>query len=206
MKGFGAEPMITPKLLEKWKKDILKDNLLVAYGIFYVFALRDPIILDTMKSSPYWRPWVNATPQEEEIWFPPNRCSNFEEKELFELLLEYWHQIFILDGHFEVRFSQIDGLGLYSIFEGVEIKHLKGENATFLFEIGSKREMDKLEEAAFNSLYEYDEKVYGLYGLWSLANRSESVMEVGFVNLKPNGQTLQTVLQINTIKYLKHII
>ena len=123
MRGFGADAMITQNLLEKWKVDILKDNLLVSYGIFYVHALRDPIILETMKSSPHWRPWVDLTPQEEEIWFTTNRCQNFEEKDLFELLLEYWYKIFILDDHFEVRFSNIDGLGLYSKVEGVMIKN-----------------------------------------------------------------------------------
>jgi hypothetical protein len=44
-------------------------------------------------------------------------------------------------------------------------------------------------------------KVYGLYGLWSLANRSESV-EVGFMNYKSNGQTLQALLNIKTVKYI----
>ena len=61
--------------------------------------------------------------------------------------------------------------------------------------------MNELEEAGFISLYEHDEKVFGLYGLWSLANRSE-VVEVGFTNLKPNGQTMQRILEINTIKYI----
>ena len=114
MKGFGSDAMITPKLLEKWKKDILKDNLLISYGIFYVHALKDDIILETMKSSPHWRPWTNLTQPEEEIWFPPNRCENFDEKELFELLLEFWYKVLILDSHFEIRFSKTDGLGLYS--------------------------------------------------------------------------------------------
>jgi hypothetical protein len=201
MKGFGPEPMITPELLAKWTKDFLKDNLLIAYGIFYVYILSNEDILETMKSSPYYRPWVNVSLEESEVWFPQIRCQNFEEKELFEILLEFWHQILILDGHLEVKFSKIDGLGLYTKVAGVEVKALKGKNATFLFEIGAEREMDDLKGCNFNSLYEYDGKVYGLYGLWSLANRSESV-EVGFTNLKQNGQTLQSVLHLNTIKYV----
>ena len=40
MKGIGPEAMITPGLLAKWKNDILKDNLLISYGIFYVHILR----------------------------------------------------------------------------------------------------------------------------------------------------------------------
>ena len=70
-----------------------------------------------------------------------------------------------------------------------------------MFEIGSEREMIELKESGFNSLYEYDGNVYGLYGLWSLFNRSQSV-EVGFTNLKLNGQTMQTVLHLNQIKYV----
>jgi hypothetical protein len=139
--------------------------------------------------------------EDSEIWFPQIRCKTFEEKQLFEILLEYWHQILILDGHLEVKFSKIDGVGLYSKVAGVEIKCLKGKNATFLFEIGSKREMDDLNDSGFNSLYEYDGNVYGLYGLWSLVNRSTSV-EVGFTNLKTNGQTMQSVLHLNTIQYI----
>ena len=50
MKGIGPESMITPELLEKWKKDILKDNLLIAYAIFYVHILKKDEILETMKS------------------------------------------------------------------------------------------------------------------------------------------------------------
>jgi len=200
MKGFGPEPMITPELLEKWKKDILKDNLLIAYGIFYVHILKKEAILETMKSSPYYRPWVNVSLDEESIWFPPNRCQDFEEKELFEVLLEFWNEVLIKDTDLEVMFSQIDGLGLYSKRTEVEIKHLKGKKATFLFDIGSQREIDDLSAAGFNSLYEYDGNVYGLYGLWSLANRSASV-EVGFGNLKPNGQTLQAMLNLKSVKY-----
>jgi len=201
MKGFGPQSMISLKLLNKWKNDILKDNLLVSYGIFYVHALRNPDILEAMKSSRYWRPWINVDPSESEIWFPSNRCSNFEETELFEVLLEYWHKQLLLDGHLEVKFSKEDGLGLYAAFEGIELKYLKGKKSTFLFDIGSKREMEELEKEGFNSLYEYDDKVYGLYGFWSLANRSDSV-EVGFINYKSNGQTLQALLNITTVKYL----
>ena len=127
MKGFGPQSMISPKLLSKWKNDILKDNLLIAYGIFYVHVLQKPDILETMKSSPYWRPWVNVDSSESDIWFPPKRCSNFEETELFELLLEYWHQQLILDGHLEVKFSKEDGLGIYAAVEGAEVKYLKGK-------------------------------------------------------------------------------
>lgn len=201
MKGVGPEAMISPKLLEKWKKDILKDNLLVSYAIFYVHVLRNVDLLEAMKSSPYYRPWVNVTSPESEIWFPSNRCQNFQENELFEVLLEYWHQTLIIDGHLEVKYDKIDGLGLYSKVEGIEIKYLKDKKATFLFDIESKREMDDLMNEGFNSLFEYDNKVYGLYGLWSLANRSEAV-EVGFINLKPNGQTLQALLNITTVKYV----
>ena len=67
MKGVGPEAMISPKLLEKWKKDILKDNLLVSYAIFYVHVLRNVDLLEAMKSSPYYRPWVNVTLPESEI-------------------------------------------------------------------------------------------------------------------------------------------
>ena len=201
MKGFGPEPMINIELLAKWTKDVLKDNLLIAFGIFYVYVLRNPDILEAMKSSPYYRPWINASLEDSEIWFPQIRCKDFEEKELFEILLEFWHQILILDGHLEVKFNQIDGLGLYYKVDGVEIKVLKGKKATFLFEIGSEREMEELKASGFNSLYEYDGNVYGLYGLWSLCNRSLSV-EVGFTNLKLNGQTMQTVLHLNQIKYV----
>lgn len=201
MKGIGPQSMISPKLLSKWIKDILKDNLLVAYGIFYVNILRKPDILEAMKTSKYYRPWVNVNLPELENWFPPNRCSNFEETELFEILLEYWHQQLLLDGHLEVKYSKTDGLGLYAIVDGIEIIHLKGKKSTFLFDIGSKREMDELEKEGFNSLYEYDGKVYGLYGFWSLANCNKSV-EVGFINYKENGQTLQALLNITTVKYI----
>ena len=61
MKGFGPEPMISKELLAKWTKDVLKDNLLIAFGIFYVYVLRNPDILEAMKSSPYYRPWVNSS-------------------------------------------------------------------------------------------------------------------------------------------------
>lgn len=203
MKGFGPEPMISPELLQKWTNDVLKDNLLITYGIFYVHILKKVDILEAMKSSPYYRPWVNVSPNEESIWFPPNRCQDFEEKELFEILLEFWHQVLILDRDLEVKFSQIDGLGLYSKRTGVKVKDLKGKKATFLFEIDSKREMDELLASGFNSLYEYDGKVYGLYGLWSLSNRNESV-EVGFTNLKRNGQTLQAMLNVKSIKYIEN--
>ena len=59
--------------------------------------------------------------------------------------------------------------------------------------------------SGFNSLYEYDDKVYGLYGLWSLSNRNELV-EVGFTNLKRNGQTLQAMLNVKSIKYIYNSI
>ena len=53
----------------------------------------------------------------------------------------------------------------------------KRKKSTFLFEIGSKKEMDELLESGFNSLYEYDGNFYCLYDLWRLANRSVAVEE-----------------------------
>ena len=61
--------------------------------------------------------------------------------------------------------------------------------------------MEELKASGFNSLYEYDGNVYGLYGLWSLQCNHKS--KIGFIiNLKLNGQTLQSILEIKTIKYI----
>lgn len=203
MKGCGPESIISLELIHKWENNFLFDNLFISFGLFYVLGLRNSDIFEAMKSSPNFRPWQHSSGKEMENWFPNIRCSDSEEIRMFNLLYDFWYKVFLQDEHLEVKFSPIDGLGLYSKIKDLKVTNLIGKKSTFLAEISSKNVLEELKSGGFNSLYEYDAKVYALYGFWMLANRSLTV-EVGFVNYKPNGQTMQAILNLNTISYISN--
>ena len=197
----GPSPMITLALYEKWLIDPDVDSFMCCFGLLYCKGLSNPEYLNTFKSSPNWRPWRQCTYNSDyNAWFPPERISTSLDKHYWELFLEHWYTVILRCENLEVKFSQFDGLGLYSLIKDVSVKtHLTNDWNTFLFDISIEK-ANNWHDYGFKSFYEYDGKLCALWGKWMLVNRSSKVT-VGFNNLKCNGQTLQGILTLKTIEY-----